>query len=46
MNWTDLTKRFKFSKDPIIFETLNNLDPIYEVNLPESYQDYLKHFGA
>jgi len=30
----------------MMFEKLHNLDPVYEVNLPESYQEYLEHFGA
>lgn len=46
MNWKQLSEKFFFLPEEIEFEEVNQLDSHYEVELPDSYNLFLEHFGA
>jgi len=46
MNWKQLSEKFSFLPEEIQFENENQLSAHYEVKLPDSYNLFLKYFGA
>ncbi len=46
MNWEQISEEFFFLPEEIEFRDVNQINPYYGVEIPDSYSLFLEHFGA